>query len=235
MLQAGCYSYIRALSYPFFLISFIILAGLSASLGVWLTSLPEVSRKVVPFSGAVLVLISLLWILPELVESFGWSVGPTMLLASVTLIWIVDRYVYPVCPTCAHSHDHDSCSTRLHGFAPPLIAAFIVHSLFDGWVFAYGQSSAHSALSYGVLLHKLPECIAFGVILRAALRSRSHAIVWSFASQLPMLLGSLLQPAASPLFIGSMLALGGGAFLYLGFHAVHGEWKRRLAHRTVRI
>ena len=26
-----------------------------------------------------------------------------------------------------------------------------------------------------------------------------------------------------------LLALGGGTFLYLGFHAVHGEWKRRRA------
>jgi zinc transporter ZupT len=227
------------LPYPVFLISFAILAGFSAALGVWLTNLPEVSRKVVPFSGAVLVLISVLWILPELVHTFGWSLGPAMLLAAFSIIWFIDRYIYAVCPTCAHTHNHDSCSTRLHGFALPLIIASVIHSVFDGWMFAVGQAEAQQALSSGILIHKLPECVAFGVILRAALRSHTQAIFWSFASQAPMLVGAAIEPAAEnflgSLTVGAMLALGGGTFLYLGFHAVHGEWKRRTAARAVRI
>ncbi|MEJ7607161.1 MAG: ZIP family metal transporter [Bryobacteraceae bacterium] len=196
------------------------------------------SRKVVAFSGAVLVLISLLWILPELVQAFGPSAGLAILLASLTFIWFIDRKVYPICPSCAHTHNHDACPTSLHGFAPPLIAAAIIHSFFDGWMFAYGQASTHPAISIGVLIHKLPECIAFGAILRAALKLRWHAIVWSFVSQLPLPVGALLQPAAAvylgPGVLGTMLALGGGTFLYLGFHAMHGEWRRQLAHRAVR-
>ena len=44
-----------------------------------------------------------------------------------------DRYICTVCPACSHSHDHDSCSTRLHGFAPMLIASGL-HSFLNGWM-----------------------------------------------------------------------------------------------------
>ena len=49
-----------------------------------------------------------------------------------------------------------------------MIAA-LLHSVFDGWSIVAGDEGG--VLSTGVLLHKLPESLASGVILRAALRS----------------------------------------------------------------
>lgn len=201
-----------------------------------MTGVPEISRRIVPLSGTVLLAISFIWILPELAEIFGWAPASLLMLGSFMLIWLVDRYISPVCPACSHTHDHDACSTRLHGFAAPLILAVAIHSLFDGWALVIGGGRA---LSYGVLLHKLPESIAFGVILRAALRSRASAFVWAVLAQCTTFLGAALAltvaPRVGPLWIGVLLALGGGTFLFLGFHAVHGEWKRRLAARAAPI
>jgi zinc transporter ZupT len=216
---------------------FTLLAMVSAILGVWLTSVPEISRKVIPFSGAVLVMISLFWILPELVAEFGFSLGAGLMTTGFCVLLIVDKLVYPVCPACSHTHDHDSCNTRLHGFAAPLIFAAVLHSFVDGWVLAAGNEQGVGpvgpAILLGVALHKLPEGLAFGVIVRAAVKSRNRAFVYAGVTQGIMLIAGLLEHAAAP-YLGSrwlavLLALGGGTFLYLGYHAVHAEWKRRLA------
>jgi hypothetical protein len=51
--------------------------------------------------------------------------------------------------------------------------------------------------------------------------------------QVAMILGAMLEivlaPFIGPIWLHVLLAIAGGTFLYLGFHAVHGEWKRRRA------
>jgi zinc transporter ZupT len=209
----------------------------SAFIGVWLTSLPEISRRVIPFSGAILVVVSLFWVLPEVVSEFGLLPGAGLMTAGFCLLLFIDKYLYPVCPACSHTHDHDSCHTPLHGFAGPLIVAALVHSFFDGWMLAAGTEqgvgSVGPAILLGVALHKLPEGVAFGVIVRAALKSQTRAFLLAAITQSIMLLGGLLEHATAP-YLGSrwvtlLLAFGGGTFLYLGYHTVHAEWKRRVA------
>jgi zinc transporter ZupT len=223
-------------SFSLIFTTFFILCILGAAAGVWVTGLPEVARRIVPLSGVVLVLICFVWLLPELAAIFGWPLASLITLGSFALIWLFDRYVSPVCPVCAHSHDHDSCATRLHGFATPLVVAAVIHSVFDGWTLVAGNSTA---VAYGVLLHKLPETLAFGVILRAALGSRVQAFVWAVIAQAATIVGAALAVVAAPLFgpqwMGILLGLCGGTFLFLGCHAVHGEWKRRTAAKELRL
>ncbi len=217
------------------LLIFTSLAVASAFLGVWLTSLPEISRRVIPLSGAILVMVSLFWVLPELVREFGLMPGAGLMAAGFAVLLVVDKYFYPVCPSCSHTHDHDSCHTPLHGFAGPLIIAALLHSFFDGWMLAAGNDRSSGpvgpAILLGVALHKLPEGLAFGVIVRAALKSRGRAFLCAGLVQGIMLVGGVVEYAASP-YLGNrwlavLLAFGGGTFLYLGYHAVHAEWKRR--------
>ena len=61
--------------------------------------------------------------LPELAVTVSWPVSVLLFAAGYGLLLGVNRYVYPVCPTCAHDHDHNACPQELHGFAGPLIAA----------------------------------------------------------------------------------------------------------------
>ena len=213
---------------------FFALFALAATFaGVALSGIPDFSRRMLPFSGAMLLLISFVWVLPELAGDLGWVTGLSFMLIGFVILWLIDKHVYPVCPSCSHTHDHDSCVTRLHGFAGPLLIATAIHSLFDGWALAAAHAAGRQGIWAGVLIHKIPECVVFGIILQAAMKSRRNALIAATLAQAATLLGALLEhelaPHIGPYWILVLLAIAGGTFLYLGFHAVHGEWKRRTA------
>lgn len=213
------------------LLLFALIALVASYVGLVISGVPELSRRVVPFSGAMLLLVSFAWVLPELAEDLGWVSGLSLMLAGFAILWLIDKNVYPVCPSCSHTHDHDTCVTRLHGFAAPLIAATVVHSMFDGWALAAAHTAGRQGIWAGVVLHKIPECVAFGIILRAALKSRRNALIAAVFVQMATLVGAALEnvlaPHLAPFWMQALLAIAGGTFLYLGFHAVHAEWKRR--------
>ena len=208
------------------------IAVLSAALGVWLSSVAALSRRLVPFSGGALVGVALFWVLPEMAEFFRWPGAVARVATGFVLLWSIDRFVYPVCPACSHSHDHDHCATRLHGFATPLLAAAALHSALDGWSVAAArdQSNFGAALALGIAAHKIPEGVALGVIARAALSSPAAALGWCALAQSATLAGAgleaLLAPRLDSAGVHALLALAAGSFLYLGMHAVHGELRR---------
>ena len=102
---------------------------LGAVLGIWLTGLRQRTRAVVPLSAGVLVGVALFGLVPELATEIGWPVSVLLFAAGYGALLLVNRYVYRVCPTCAHDHDHNACSTELHGFAAPLIVAATINGI----------------------------------------------------------------------------------------------------------
>jgi zinc transporter ZupT len=213
--------------------------GVSAALvGVWLTGVQREAagalRLVVPFSAGVLLGVALFGVLPELALQAGWTTSLLLFGAGYGLLIAIDRFAYPVCPTCAHDHDHGSCSTELHGFAAPLIAAAALHSFLDGWSIATAQWAAplglRVAVPLAVALHKIPEGIALGGILRASVSSRPMALAWCILAEGSTLLGGVagivMAPRLGTAWILYPLGLTAGWVFYLGFHAVHEEWKR---------
>ncbi len=204
-------------------------------LGLWLTSAGRRTRLVVPFSAGVLLGVVFFGLLPELVEEIGWPATGIFFAGGYGLLFWINRHVAPVCPSCAHGHDHRSCDTALHGFAAPLIGASMLHSFFDGWTIATAQLASHHgirlAVALAVALHKVPEGIALGAIVRASVSSRSAALFWSVLVEAITLVGGVLGLAIAPqlgtAWITYPLALAAGWLFYLGAHAVHEEWKRR--------
>jgi len=114
---------------------------------------------------------------------------------------LLNRY-YPVCPTCAHDHDHHSCFTELHGFAGPLIAAAALHSFLDGWSVA----TAQLAVPLAAALHKVPEGVALGGILRASVKTRGTALGWAWLAEGATLVGGALGLLMAP-HLGTGLAV----------------------------
>jgi zinc transporter ZupT len=223
------------------------LAG--AALGLWLTGLHQRARAVVPFSAGVLIGVALFGLLPELAVTMGWPVSLLLFAAGYGLLFGVNRYVYPVCPTCAHDHEaggspgprppasgprHNACSQELHGFAGPLIAAAAIHSFLDGWSIATVQLAVplglRVAVPLAIALHKAPEGIALGGVLRAAVKRRSAALGWATLAEGATLaggaLGLVLAPRLGTGWITYPLGIAAGWLFYLGYHAVHEEWKR---------
>jgi zinc and cadmium transporter len=213
-----------------FAITFV--AILSASCGVFLESVRSFSKRMVPFSGGVLIGVALFWVLPEMAEFFRWPGALAWIFAGFLLLWFIDRFIYAVCPACSHTHEHEECETRLHGFAAPLLAAAALHSAMDGWTVTAAHSLAGFGTAFltGIAFHKLPEGIALGVIARASLPSKISAIFWCALAESATLAGGGLAIILAPYFnasaIHAVLAIAGGSFLYLGGHAVHGELRR---------
>jgi len=218
-----------------FTVPFVItgVAFLSATAGVGLTSVHAWSRRLVPFSGGVLMGVALFWVLPEMAQFLSWFNALAWIAAGFAALWVVDHFVYPVCPACSHPHDHEHCSADLHGFAPPLLIAAALHSALDGWSVSAAAGSAHLGMPFvlAIAIHKIPEGLALGVIVRAAMESRRAALSWCLLAESATLAGAALELVLTP-YLGArglyaLLAIAGGTFLYLGGHAIHGEFRRR--------
>jgi zinc transporter ZupT len=209
------------------LVSAIAVAGVFA--GVYLATIGSVARALVTFSGAILMVVATLMIAPDLAGFFGWAAAVAWIGVGFAALWITNRYIHPVCPSCSHTHDHDLCNTRLHGFAGPMLTAAAAHSFFDGWILAAGERGATPsmalALVLGIAAHKLPEGVALGILVRASVGSVRRAVVSLIGVQLLTVAGAmaavLLAPWLGVLWAHAVLALAAGSFLFLGYHAVH--------------
>ncbi len=202
--------------------------------GTRLSAVARFSRRILPVSAGVLIGVALFFLLPELAEFFHWAAALGWFCVGSALLWTIDRYIAAVCPSCSHTHHHEDCGQRLHGFAAPLLIAAAVHSFLDGWAMAsasqLGSETLGMVLVAGIALHKIPEGIALGVISRAALASVGAALAGCAAAESATIAGALLETALAPRigteWVHLLLALAGGAFLYLGYHAIHAEYRR---------
>lgn len=210
--------------------------GLSgAALGLWLTGAHKRARVLVPFSAGVLLGVAVFGLVPEIALEAGWFSALALFGAGYGCLYLVNRYAYPVCPTCSHDHDHGACSTELHGFAAPLLIAAAMHSFLDGWSVASSQLTAplglRLAVPLAVTLHKLPEGLALGGILRASTKSRSSAVLWCIIAEGATLIGGIaalwMAPRLGSEWVTYPPGLMAGWLFYLGWHAVHEEWRRR--------
>jgi len=219
-------------------------AWIGAALGLALSSLGKRTRVAVPFSAGVLLGVALFGLLPELAEEAGTAPSVLLALAGYALLFAINRYAYPVCPTCTHahthSHDHGACTTELHGFAPPLVAAAAMHSFLDGWMIATAQLASAGlrlAVPIAIALHKLPEGVALGGILRASMKSRLSALAWCLVTEGTTLAGALaglwMAPRLGTSWTMVPLGLAAGWLLFLAWHAVEEEWKLRGPRRAL--
>jgi len=230
------------LTFHLYLTAALLPVGLAAAVGagaavagVWLSAIAARTLWVVPFSAGLLLGVVAFGLMPELAWQIGWSYSMVLLAAGYLLLLAVNRFLYKVCPSCAHDHDHSACATVLHGFAVPLILASALHCFLDGWSImtaeVLGPLGVRLAVPVAVALHKVPEGLALGGILRASVRSRLQALVWGVLVETVTVAGGFLGLSAAP-HIGTVwamypLGITGGWLCYLGFHALHEEWRRR--------
>jgi zinc and cadmium transporter len=193
--------------------------------------------KIAAAGAGLLFGIPLFWLLPEMAQRSGWKAGVLALTLGAATLWCVDHYIYPICPSCSHCHDHEHCSAPpLHGFAAPILIATSVHSILDGWTIRFfsGDAIGGLAAQLGLALHKIPEGLAVGLITREAMSSTNLALLTCIAAECLTLVGALIEPGADhaatrhfgQFWITGVLALIGGSFLFLGFHTVHGSRKK---------
>jgi zinc transporter ZupT len=210
-----------------------LVAVASAATGVALLGHGKHTLMLIPLSGGLLIGVAVFGLIPELALDIGWLRGLVLVAFGYALLKTLDRFAFSVCPSCAHDHSHEGCTEPLHGFAGPLLAATAIHAFVDGWGLVAVQVGTHTpgagtAFAAALLLHKIPEGLALGTILRASVDKAWTAFalcaVVEFSTVVGGAAGLWLTPAN---WISYPLAVAGGTFLFLGVHAVHGDWKRR--------
>jgi zinc transporter ZupT len=219
------------------LLSWPVLATLvavsSAGAGVALLGHGRHTRMLIPLSGGLLIGVAAFGLIPELVLDIGWIRGLGLVALGYLLLQGLDRFAFSVCPSCAHDHSHEGCAEPLHGFAGPLLAATSIHAFVDGWGLVAVRMGTHTpgaetAFTAALLLHKIPEGLALGTILRASVGRASTAFLLCALVETATVVGGgaglWLTPAN---WVSYPLAIAGGTFLFLGVHAVDGDWKRR--------
>ena len=213
-----------------FILTILAVGGIIG--GVVLGQSRRLSPQVIAIGGGLLCGISLFWVFPEMIGSTGPAWGALLFVAGVALLWLVNRFVAPICPACAHDHDHAHCARPpLHGFAAPLLILVAIHSMLDGWAIRMleGDTLISSALVLGLALHKIPEGLAVGIIGRESVASNWRAAAYGVLAEGCTLLGAWVQPAANragTVWLGSfgptaVLGVIGGSFLFLGYHTIH--------------
>jgi zinc transporter ZupT len=172
-------------------------------------------RKVllVRISGALLASVALFGLIPELIHEAGWWRTVPLVAAGYGVLMALDSRGFAVCPSCSHGEK----------FAGSLVAATAVHAFVDGWglVAARGQGTVSGAIVLAILIHKAPEGLALGAMLRAASSGVWAAVGLCFAAEMPTILGGAAGLWITPPgWIEYLLSLVAGTFLFLGIHAL---------------
>lgn len=139
------------------------------------------------FSGSALLGITCLHLLPETFQDLPEHAG-LYLLAGFFLQLLIQRATHGV------EHGHTHVHADAHGHAIPLMGIFAglsLHAFMEGLPlsFNYRDPATNSSLYIAVGLHKLPEAMILGVLLRSAYQ-RNKAFVL-------MLLFACITPAAA--------------------------------------
>lgn len=218
----------------------------SAFAGIWLTNRPQFTRWLVPASGALLIAAAVFGVIPELIGDIGSVRVLPLAAAGFLILYLVDKYVAPVCP----SREHDGHAAYL----TPLIAATAIHSFVDGWglvAVRLADTNGAAVVLAAIFLHKIPEGLALGglvggllksakdvaphrqtakepstrfadaTVLRAFLKRRSAAAALCLLAESVTLAGGATGLWLTPVqWISWPLALAAGTFVYLGLQAI---------------
>jgi zinc transporter ZupT len=203
-------------------------------------------RLLLPWTAGVLLGVSVFWIIPEIAENRGWLITLGLVLPSVLVLALIDRYAYPICPFCL-GHLHGPQTGHSHPFARravtigwPLLIIGCLHCFLDGWAIGLARSgaasSATTALSYGVIVHKIPESVAIGIVAARLTSTRLSALATVVVIQLSMLAGSVFSFVSAYRDIASLelFSIPACACLILfGFLALEDEWRLNGSRRAI--
>jgi zinc transporter ZupT len=218
------------MDYVLLLLFTVDLAG--TVLGIYAMRSRPLSGKFTIISAGVMVGVALFWIFPDMTRQSGIMHAALAAGVALAALYAIDRFVYPVCPCCGHGGRGGASAGALRrhvsaasGTLIPLVIAICVHNLFDGWTAAmaqYNGSRSHSGIAVGLIAHKLPEALVFGLMLRCATNRPLVPLLSVSLTSLAILAGAAahsgIRMLSETTVITTSLALACGSFLFTGAH-----------------
>ncbi|MBS1943694.1 MAG: ZIP family metal transporter [Bacteroidetes bacterium] len=193
--------------------------ALPLAAGAWVrfkTTDPLHVKLLLAFSGAFLLGVTVLHMLPELYERGSHAVG----------LWVLGGFMLQVVleffsQGIEHGHVHVHHDARgAHRALPMLtLASLFIHSFTEGMPFADPRVGGDTAFVAGVLLHKLPMAIALATVLQRSgvgtARSWATLALFALAAPLGILFGHLFGTQMGEEFLTAALALAIGMLLHI--------------------
>ncbi len=205
------------------LLTCLAIAGVVA--GLLLGARLRISAHVSAAGGGLLFGIALFWVLPEIAEGVGWPVALVCSAGASTGLALLDRQF--------HHHGDETDA----GILWPLLVAGALHSLLDGWSVRTlsGEPITSIAVLLGLALHKVPEGLALGWIIRRSVHSFPKALGVGACVELLTMAGAAIQPGVNhsgieqygAAWTTAVLAVIAGSFFFLGLHTTLHVRRRR--------
>ena len=184
--------------------------------GLWLRRREpdsDLVKLLLAFSGAFLLSVTVVHMLPELYGSGGEMIG-VWVLAGFMLQVVLEFFSRGI----EHGHVH---AHKGGGHALPVgtLLSLCVHSFIEGMPFADPAVRANAPFVAGVLMHKAPMAIALATVLRrsGAAASAYWSMLVVFAAALPtgIAMGGLAGGRFGSGFLDAALAVAIGMLLHI--------------------
>ncbi|WP_118951687.1 ZIP family metal transporter [Taibaiella helva] len=207
----------------FYLYSFVLflitLAG--GSMPLWNRGWNEQRMKyLLAFSGAFLLSITLLHLVPETLEHSGHGrSGGLLILAGFFLQQVVQRITHGV----EHGHIHSGGDHHHHVPVLPVFAGLAVHAFSEGLPLGitYGDAATLPSLFLAIAFHKLPEAMLITSLVYFSTHNRAKAgsalVIFAMITPLAALLTALLGERfqAIDTFVERCIPVIAGAFIHI--------------------
>lgn len=195
-----------------------LIAGMSTVAGVYLvkyfsTWTRRNSLNLISFAGGVLLATAFFELFPEAVDlNRHWIYAAVV---GATALFLVEHFMV------IHACHEEVCDVHTMGVVGAL--GIGIHSLIDGIVIGIGFEASFALgilTSLAVIVHELPEGVFTYTLLIADEVSERKSLIYSWIVALATPFGAvvtyLILRTLTPSFLGIMLALAGGSFVYVG-------------------
>src|SRR5436305_9083053 len=159
-----------------------LLASTGVAIGVLLGRSRILSAHLGAAGSGLLCGIALFWLLPETAQISGWAVALALTAGCGLALGLLDHFLI------------DEGWAKHGNIVKPLLMATAIHSFLDGWSVRATAVNALAAVAVpiGLALHKVPEGIALGWIVRRAIGSTKKALLAGLSVEFLTLAGALL-------------------------------------------
>lgn len=196
--------------------AYAILIFLSVFLSGSLVFAMPISKQnlkfILAFSGAYLLSICFMHILPDLYHSsVNHATIGLLILGGFMLQIILEFFSSGI--EHGHVHNHEKNTLMV------LTISLCVHSFLEGMPLSNTQAGFKNALLWGIIMHNIPVGIAYASMLRHAISKKSTIFfylgIFAIAAPLGIFLGSFIQEDQKALYNVVALAITVGIFLHI--------------------
>jgi len=190
----------------FFLFTTVMISG--SSLFLFKTENPKVLKLLLAFSGAFLLAISFLNLVPEIFEKGTANIGAFILIGFILqlLLELLTKGIehgHGHAHECEEKHDHSNHFPKVAPFG--LMIGICIHAFLEGMpiVESFNQQVQHS-LTVGIIIHNIPISIVLMSIFLQRGMTRKRALVYLAFFALMTPAGSMVSNLISSEMTGNL-------------------------------